>query len=29
MITVERYETQGPFKSDIEMRQALSIANAR
>jgi len=29
MITVERYETQGPFKTDIEMRQALSIANAR
>lgn len=29
LITVERYETQGPFKSDIEMRHALSNANAR
>jgi hypothetical protein len=29
MITVERYITQGPFKTDIEMRQALSIVNAR
>ena len=29
MITVERYTTQGPFKTDIEMRQALSIVNAR
>lgn len=26
-ITVERYETQGPFKTSIEMRKALSIAN--
>lgn len=29
LITVERYETRGPFKSDIEMRQELSKANAR
>lgn len=29
LITVERYETQGPFKTDIEMKQALSIANAK
>lgn len=29
LITVERYETQGPFKSDLEMRQALSKANAK
>ena len=29
LITVERYETKGPFKSEIEMRQALSKANAR
>ena len=29
LITVERYETRGPFKTDIEMRQALSIANAK
>ena len=28
-ITVERYETQGPFKTDIEMKQALSKANAK
>jgi len=28
-ITVERYETQGPFKTDIEMRQALSKVNAK
>ena len=28
-ITVERYETQGPFKTDIEMRTALSKANAK
>ena len=28
-ITVERYETQGPFKTDIEMRIALSKANAK
>tara|TARA_B110000503_G_scaffold84323_1_gene128411 strand:+ start:2885 stop:3364 length:480 start_codon:yes stop_codon:yes gene_type:complete len=27
LITVERYETRGPFKSDLEMRQELSIAN--
>lgn len=29
MITVERYETQGPFKTELEMRQALSKANAK
>ena len=29
LITVERYETRGPFKTDIEMRQELSRANAR
>lgn len=29
LITVERYETQGPFKTDMEMRQALSKANAK
>jgi hypothetical protein len=29
LITVERYETKGPFKTEIEMRQALSAANAR
>lgn len=29
LITVERYETQGPFKTDLEMRQALSKANAK
>ena len=27
LITVERYETQGPFKTEIEMRQELSSAN--
>ena len=27
LITVERYETQGPFKTDLEMKQALSKAN--
>ena len=27
LITVERYETKGPFKTDIEMRQELSCAN--
>jgi hypothetical protein len=26
-ITVERYETRGPFKSSLEMRKELSIAN--
>lgn len=26
-ITVERYETKGPFKTDIEMRQELSRVN--
>tara|TARA_B110000503_G_scaffold136609_1_gene219267 strand:+ start:51 stop:524 length:474 start_codon:yes stop_codon:yes gene_type:complete len=26
-ITVERYKTKGPFKTDLEMRQELSIAN--
>lgn len=29
LITVERYETRGPFKTDIEMRQELSRANAK
>jgi len=29
LITVERYETRGPFKTDLEMRQELSKANAR
>ena len=28
-ITVERYETQGPFKTSLEMKQALSRANAK
>jgi hypothetical protein len=27
LITVERYETRGPFKTDLEMRQELSNAN--
>ena len=27
LITVERYETRGPFKTDLEMRQELSCAN--
>jgi len=27
LITVERYETKGPFKSEIEMRQELSRVN--
>ena len=26
-ITVERYETKGPFKTEIEMRQELSRVN--
>jgi len=29
LITVERYETRGPFKNEIEMRTELSKANAR
>ena len=29
LITVERYEYQGPFKTDIEMKQALSKANGK
>lgn len=29
LITVERYETRGPFKTDIEMRQELSRVNAK
>ena len=29
LITVERYESRGPFKTDLEMKQALSIANAK
>jgi hypothetical protein len=28
LITVERYETRGPFKSDLEMKQELSRANS-
>ena len=28
-ITVERYETKGPFKTSLEMKQALSKANAK
>ena len=27
LLTIERYESQGPFKTDIEMKQALSKAN--
>jgi hypothetical protein len=27
LITIERYEFQGPFKTDLEMRQELSRAN--
>lgn len=27
LITVERYETRGPFKTELEMRQELSRAN--
>lgn len=29
LITVERYETRGPFKTDFEMRQELSYANSK
>jgi hypothetical protein len=29
LITIERYDFKGPFKTDIEMRQALSIENAK
>lgn len=29
LITVERYETRGPFKTDLEMRQELSRANSK
>jgi hypothetical protein len=28
LITIERYETRGPYKTDLEMRQELSRANA-
>jgi hypothetical protein len=28
LITIERYETRGPFKTELEMRQSLSRANA-
>jgi hypothetical protein len=28
LITVERYETRGPFKSELEMKQELSNANS-
>jgi len=27
LVTIERYESKGPFKTDVEMRQELSIAN--
>jgi hypothetical protein len=27
LITIEKYESQGPFKTDLEMKQALSKAN--
>jgi hypothetical protein len=27
LITVERYDYQGPFKTELEMKQALSVAN--
>jgi hypothetical protein len=29
LITIERYRSKGPFKTDIEMRQQLSSANAK
>lgn len=29
LITVERYESKGPFKTEIEMKQELSKANAK
>ena len=29
MITLERYESKGPFKSELEMRSELSKANAK
>lgn len=29
LITVERYETRGPFRTDLEMKQELSKVNAR
>jgi len=29
LITVERYETQGPFKTELEMRTELSRVNAK
>jgi hypothetical protein len=29
LITIERYKSKGPFKSEIEMRQELSKANAK
>jgi len=29
LITIERYESQGPFKTELEMRQELSKANAK
>ena len=29
LITIERYESQGPFNNDLEMRSALSKVNAR
>ena len=29
LITIERYDYKGPFKTEIEMRQQLSIENAK
>lgn len=29
LITIERYNSKGPFKTEIEMRQSLSNANSR
>lgn len=29
LITIERYESKGPFKTELEMRQELSKANAK
>lgn len=29
LITIERYESRGPFKTDFEMKQELSRANAK
>jgi len=27
LVTLERYHSKGPFKTDVEMRSELSIAN--